>query len=253
MRPNSSILASCPLRPARDCGRPAQGPPMHISRPSTIHKKLQSPQSHISQAIHCSPCLADPHAPRILIRAISPYGSRGSSMPHTSSKNPIPIPPRPAFRSPHIPNQNPQIHVRTCTAMARAIPPRPATGLRKCASDRFTQIHCAGEGGMGMASLGDASTPTTVGPAPACVIGPEGPITVKPKGLTGLKARRWACMARLGRAGASRRRPAAATPTQGGLPGVTSPPGGGLCVSATCSLTLLFTTATSDVCLSLIR
>ena len=123
---------------------------MHISRPSTIHKKLQSPQSHISQAIHCSLCLADSHAPRILIRAISPYGSRGSSMPHTSSKNPIPIPPRPAFRSSHIPNQNPQIHVRTCTAMARAIPPRPATGLRKCASDRSTQIPCADEGGMGV-------------------------------------------------------------------------------------------------------
>ena len=55
-------------------------------------------------------------------------------------------------------------------------------------------------GGMGMASLGDAaststaaSMTTTTGGDAACqcdrAIGPEGPITVKPKGLTGLKAR----------------------------------------------------------------
>ena len=54
-------------------------PPIHISRPSAIHKKLQSPQSHISQPIHCSPCLTDPHAPRI---------STSRPSPHTFSADP---------------------------------------------------------------------------------------------------------------------------------------------------------------------
>ena len=48
-------------------------PPIRISRPPAIHKKPQSPQSRISQAMHCSPCLAASRTPRIPIRAISPY------------------------------------------------------------------------------------------------------------------------------------------------------------------------------------
>ncbi len=47
--------------------------PMRISRPPAIRKKPQSPQSCIPQAMHRGPCLADPHAPRIPIRATSPY------------------------------------------------------------------------------------------------------------------------------------------------------------------------------------
>ena len=103
---------------------------LHIIR---AHMNPQSPQSHISQAIHCSPCLADLHAPRIPIRAMFPYVSADPPYNPTAPKNPIPISTRPAFRSPHIPNQpaaNHPTYVRTCTAMARAIPPRPAAGSR---------------------------------------------------------------------------------------------------------------------------
>ena len=73
-------------------------PPIHISRPSAIHKKLQSPQSHISQPIHCSPCLTDPHAPRILHKqTIFPYVLRGSAIQSASSKNPTSISERSAI------------------------------------------------------------------------------------------------------------------------------------------------------------
>ena len=47
--------------------------PLHTSRPPAIHKKPQSPQAHVSQAIHRNPCLAASHAPRIPIQAISSY------------------------------------------------------------------------------------------------------------------------------------------------------------------------------------
>ena len=72
---------------------------MRIGRLSAIHKKLQSPQSNISQATHCSPCLADPHAPRIPIRSISPYVFRGSAIQSASSKNLTLILTRPATGS----------------------------------------------------------------------------------------------------------------------------------------------------------
>ena len=129
MHPNSPILASCPPRPARSCGRPAQAAPIRIGRPSAIHKKLQSPQSHISQATHCSPCLADPHAPRIPIRSISPYVLRGSAIQSASSKNLTLILTRPAFRrrrSPTNPDQQmPWICVTSPQIQRRPSPANP--------------------------------------------------------------------------------------------------------------------------------
>ena len=47
--------------------------PMRIRRPPAIHKKPQSPQAHVSQAIHRNPCLAASHTPRIPIQAISSH------------------------------------------------------------------------------------------------------------------------------------------------------------------------------------
>ena len=138
---NSPILVSCPPRPARDCGRPAQAVPTHISRPSAIHKKLQSPQPNISQAIHCSPCLADPHAPRIHIRAISPYVLRGSHILSPSSQNldigfdktsvPGPANPQPIrpykFLNPRLHLHGHGGHGPVCIR-AQANSPRPAAG-----------------------------------------------------------------------------------------------------------------------------
>ena len=71
--------------------------PMRISRPPAIRKKPQSPQSCIPQAMHRGPCLADPHAPRIPIRATSPYRHSLTMRPprpaaglRKSSRQPVP-------------------------------------------------------------------------------------------------------------------------------------------------------------------
>ena len=109
--PNSSILASCPPGPARDCGRPAQAAPIHIGRPPAIHKKPQSPQSNISQAVHCSPCLADPHAPRIPIRAMFPYVFTAPPYSHQAPKIPPLVSTRPAFPTPQI--RHPRVSVNS--------------------------------------------------------------------------------------------------------------------------------------------
>ena len=55
------------------------GPHTH-QLPSDNSQKTTSPQSHISQAIHRSPCLTDPHTGHVPIRF------RGSSIPLTGSK-----------------------------------------------------------------------------------------------------------------------------------------------------------------------
>ena len=66
-------------------------------------------------------------------------------------------------------------------------PPRPARPVhsnlraRPAYSNSLRQRR-GGHGRQGMASLRDATTPTTVGPAPACVIGPEGPMDDPPEG-----------------------------------------------------------------------
>ena len=85
--------------------------PMRISRPSAIRKKLQSPQSHIPQAIYCSPCLADPHAPRIPMRAISPY--------HHSLTMCPPRPARPVPQTRHPPVSTNSLRLRRRAARRR--------------------------------------------------------------------------------------------------------------------------------------
>ena len=81
--------------------------PIRISRYPAIHKKPQSPQAHISQAIHCSPCLVDPHAPRIPIRAMFQYVSADPPYGQPAPKNPTPNSARPASWSrKSIPNQS---------------------------------------------------------------------------------------------------------------------------------------------------
>ena len=93
-----------PCRPVLDFHRfsgpiHAGGPPIRISRPPAIHKKPQSPQSHISQAVHCSPCLTDPHAPRIPIRVMFQYVSVDPPYRPQAPKNPTPNSARPAAGS----------------------------------------------------------------------------------------------------------------------------------------------------------
>ena len=86
-------------------------PPIHISRPSAIHKKLQSPQSHISQAIYYSSCLTDPHAPRISTSRPSPH-TFSADLPHRhqAPKNPTSIPPGLALIVPQT-NRQPAPHL----------------------------------------------------------------------------------------------------------------------------------------------
>ena len=149
---------------------------MRISRPPAIHKKLQSPQSHISQAIHCSPCLADPHAPRIHIRTISPYVLRGSHILSPSSQN-LDIGfdktsvPGPANPQPTRPRKSPN---PAGTAIACASQPTETSGrlTQTYAPTRFTRIPPSNPRGACTASLRDATTAsasTTGDPMPACL------------------------------------------------------------------------------------
>ena len=217
-------------------GYHAQAAPHTHQPPSGNSQKTASPQSHISQATHCSPCLADPHTGHVLIRF------RGSPIPLTSSKKSDPDSDETSVTVPQI--QPPQI---PCTCDLRRgvawyhrygrtaiVPPawlhgysrvpypaRPAKmGHHKPAetSGRSTQIHASNRstqipsndrstqmhirpthsnslrrrGGHGRRRRGVAATSTTGGGggqhlcSPA--IGPKGPITVKPEGLTDLRA-----------------------------------------------------------------
>ena len=134
------------------------------------------------------PCLADLHAPRIPIRAMFPYVSAD---PHTTFKlqksrhwfrrNQRFRPRKPGTR------RSPQIPCADCrrgTACPDGAPnpPRPAASLR--GSTHPTDLlkfpaptRGAWASGYGVASRCDdgvAATSTTVGPAPACVIGLSG-------------------------------------------------------------------------------
>ena len=82
--PNSPILASCPLRPARGCGRPAQAaththqPPSGNSQ-KTAKSAIPHLAGHTLQPMpRRSPCASDPHTGHV------PTRFRGS--PHTTSK-----------------------------------------------------------------------------------------------------------------------------------------------------------------------
>ena len=148
-------------------------PPIRISRHPAIHKKLQSPQAHISQAIHCSPCPADPHAPRIHIRTISPYVLRGSHILSPSSQNldigfdktSVPGPANPQPTQPHkFPNP-------AGTAMACASQPAETSGQSTQIRTKPTysnSLRRRGEHGrQRMSSLRDAATTSTArGPTP---------------------------------------------------------------------------------------
>ena len=120
---------------------PHRRSPIRISRPPAIHKKLQSPQSHISWAIHCSPCLTDPHAPRIPIRVMFLYVSVDPSCHPQAPKNPTPNPARPALRSrKSSANQSPHLLCSkgggSGNAQGAALPARP-----RLHRPGFTAIH----------------------------------------------------------------------------------------------------------------
>ena len=123
---------------------------------------------------------------RIPIRAMFPYVSADPPYNRQALKIPTLVSTRPAFPAPQT------RHPQASTNSLRRLPARcrmSGRGIKSAetsdrlaqiyAPDRLTQIHCANEGGMGTASLRDATTPTTVGAAPACMIGPKGGLTVR--------------------------------------------------------------------------
>ena len=117
--------------------------PMRIRRPPAIHKKPQSPQAHVSQAMHCSSCLAASHTPRIPIQAISSYN-------HNLTMRP----PRPAAG------------LRKSSANSVS-----SNSLRR-----------RGGHGYGIASrCDDGVVATTGGPMPV-IVEPESPMIVRPEG-----------------------------------------------------------------------
>ena len=169
--------------------------PMRISRYPAIHKKPQSPQTHISQAIYCSPCLADPHAPRIPIQAMFQYVSADPSYGQPAPKNPTPNSARSApWSRKSIPNQSRRFQVfpvRRGTAPwcprrhAAAYAPSSVPGHAVSAetSDRSPQMRIRPTysnpnvqplGGMGDDDAASTSTTTGGGGSTCVMIGPKG-------------------------------------------------------------------------------
>ena len=152
MHPNSSILASCPLRPARGCGRPAQVAAHTYQPPSgnsqkTAKSAIPHLAGHTPQPMpRRSPCALDP-----------PYS-------HQAPKNPTLVSTRSAFPAPQI------RHPLVSTNSLRRLLARyrmPGLGTKSaetrvrftqaCASNRLTRIprsNDVGWSGVG----GDAST-----------------------------------------------------------------------------------------------
>ena len=62
-----------------------------------------------------------------------------------------------------------------------------SSGSTPTNSLKFQRPTTGGHGRQCTASLRDATTPTTGEPAPACVIGPKGPIIVEPLGSTAVR------------------------------------------------------------------
>ena len=174
---------------------------LHTSRPPAIHKKPQSPQAHISQAIHCSPCLADPHAPRIPIRVMFPYVSADPPYGQPAPKNPAPIPPRPAFPAPQT------RHPQASTNSLRRLPARyrmPGLGAKSAeTSGRFSaDLHSNPVPSNSLLQrLGDmdacddaASASTSGGPMPVCASGiQKGGRALRQGGEAGLGLHHSAC------------------------------------------------------------
>ena len=129
--------------------------------------------------MHYSPCLADPHAPWIPIRAMFLYVSVDPPYNHQAPKNLTPIQPRPTLPPPQI--RHPTGLHEFSASTAGAVPHvqtghRPAeTSARftqTCASNRLTQIPCNKERGdsgnalhhlRGHVSTGLTSRPLTAG------------------------------------------------------------------------------------------
>ena len=118
-------------------------PLVHISRPLAIHKKPQSPQAHVSQAIHRNPCLAASHTPRIPIQAISSYN-------HSLTM----LPPRPAAG------------LRGSTHQANSLKfPAPTRGA-------WASVYGIASRCVGVSD--DAASASTTEGASTCVVRPEG-------------------------------------------------------------------------------
>ena len=85
MHPNSSILASCPLRPARSCGRPAQAATHTYQPPSgNSQKAAKSAIPHLAghtpqPTPRRFPHASDPHTGHILIQPQSDYAPTETS------------------------------------------------------------------------------------------------------------------------------------------------------------------------------
>ena len=96
--------------------------PIRIRRPPAIHKKPQSPQSHTSQAMHCSPCLAASRTPRIPIQAISSHNHNLTMRP------PRPASPAPQTRRQPVSSNSLRLRRRAARRRRqRMTPPRDAT------------------------------------------------------------------------------------------------------------------------------
>ena len=167
MHPNSSILASCPLRPARGCGRPAQVAAHTYQPPSgnsqkTAKSAIPHLAGHTPQPMpRRSPCALDP-----------PYS-------HQAPKNPTLVSTRSAFPAPQI------RHPLVSTNSLRRLLARyrmPGLGTKSaetsvrftqaCASNRLTRIprsNDVGWSGVG----GDASTSGGGGAAWRLRVDPE--------------------------------------------------------------------------------
>ena len=113
---------------------------MHHQMPPFVSKTTKSAGS-ISQAMHCSPCLADPHAPRIHIRATLSYVSTAPPYSHQAPKISTLVSTRPAF----------QFHKSQPTPTSKH--PEPALHLRKPNAGQFQQITHACDWGGGCRHL----------------------------------------------------------------------------------------------------
>ena len=105
---------------------------MHHQMPPFVSKTTKSAGS-ISQAMHCSPCLADPHAPRIHIRATLSYVSTAPPYSHQAPKISTLVSTRPAGPAPQIPTNPVKQTSRTCVTIQqtkRRPSPANATDLR---------------------------------------------------------------------------------------------------------------------------
>ena len=171
----------------------AGGPPYTSGHPyasAALRQFTKNRKAHTSQATHCSPCLADPHAPRIPIRATFPHVSTAPQCNLQAPKIPTLVSARPASPAPQT---TPAGLHKFPASTAGAVPHaqaghRPAeTSVSGTANQAPTGLHKL----PAAATTCSPPTASTHGAAPrrgvdavgARIIGPKGPITV------GLQAR----------------------------------------------------------------